>query len=50
MPYIWYGSGLVVEVNQNNPSPECEVNESDLFIYRTVAIDIEHLRVLTEAV
>ena len=23
---ILYGNGLVVEVNQNNPSPECEVN------------------------
>ena len=28
---ILYGNGLVVEVGQNNPTPECEVNGTECY-------------------
>ena len=28
---ILYSNGLVVEVNQNNPTPECEVNGTECY-------------------
>ena len=28
---ILYGNGLVVEVSQNNPTPECEVNGTECY-------------------
>ena len=28
---ILYGNGSVVEVNQNNPTPECEVNGTECY-------------------